>query len=213
MNLRRIVTAGVAFTLVAAGHVAMAAGSGTKGVAPSAEAAKPLKAGKSVPKVKVKTPEGKSVSLAKALDGEAAAIVFYRGHWCPFCMKHLKSLQKISGQLAEQGVKLIAITPDKPSVVAETLEKGEFSMQILSDGKLDAAKAMGVAFQLDQKTADRYRKTLKENTGHDTGLLPVPSVFLIGKDKKVKYVFSNPDYKVRLSNEELLEAVKKNLTS
>jgi len=177
-------------------------------VAPSAEEAKPLAVGAELPEVEVKSADGEVVKLREALAGQAAAIVFYRGHWCPYCMKHLQQLQEIEGQLTEAGVKLVAITTDKPEIVKETQTKG-FDFTIYSDSGLDAAKAMGVAFQLDPETATKYRDTLVENTGHDTGQLPVPAVFLVDKAGKVTFVFSKPDYKVRLSNEELLAAVKK----
>jgi peroxiredoxin len=213
---RRLFQIAVAFGLMALTNAAMAAGSDTKnskGVASSADNVKPLAVGKSLPDVTVKTVDGTSVTLLDALDGHASVIVFYRGHWCPFCMKHLKNLQKITGQLKEQGVKLVAITPDTPSHIAKTLKKGNFTMEIYSDAMLNAAKAMGVAFQLDKKIAKRYRSTLMDSSGHDTGQLPVPSVFLIDKAGKITYVFSNPDYKVRLSNDELLAAIKDTLGS
>ena len=62
------------------------------GVAPSAQEAKPLAAGAELPKVEVQTTGGETVKLNEALADQAAAIVFYRGHWCPFCMKHLQKL-------------------------------------------------------------------------------------------------------------------------
>ena len=208
---QRIFQAGLVLAMLALANVAMAAGSGTKppkGVAASADKAKPLKIGASLPSTKVMTVDGKTVKLSKALAGQAAAIVFYRGHWCPYCVKHLKQLQGLSAQLEEQGVKLVAITPDKPEHVADTLKKAELDMTVFSDGKLDAARAMGVAFMLEEKMATRYKDALVDSTGHDTGQLPVPSVFLTNKKGKITYVHSNPDYKVRLSNEDLLAAVK-----
>ena len=177
-------------------------------VAPSAEDAKPLDVGAELPDVEVKSAEGEVVKLREALVGQAAAVVFYRGHWCPYCMKHLQQLQEIEGQLKEAGVKLVAITTDKPEIVKETQNKG-FDFTIYSDSGMDAAKAMGVAFQLDPETAARYRETLVENSGHVTGQLPVPAVFLVDKSGTIQFVFSKPDYKVRLSNEDLLAAVKK----
>jgi len=190
--------------------VASAAGSRTKGnVAASAEEAVPLKVGEKLPAVKVMTEAGETVKITKALEDQASVIVFYRGHWCPYCMKHLTALQEIAGELGEMGVKLVAVTPDKPEYITEAKEKAKLSFDIYSDGELALAKAMGVAFQLDSKTAERYKKHLVESTGHDTGQLPVPAVFLTDKAGGITYVFSKPDYKVRLSNEELLAEVEK----
>lgn len=211
MRRRNFLRAGIGLGLVTMTTPALAAGSKSKnkGVASSAEAAKPLAAGKSLPNTKITTESGETVKLAKVLGGKPTAIVFYRGHWCPYCMKHLAGLKEISAELDALGVKLVAITPDKPEYITEAKKKTEMDIDIYSDSRLEVAKAMGVAFQLDAKTAKRYKKHLVESTGHDTGQLPVPAVFLTDKTGKITWVFSKPDYKVRLSNEELLAAAKK----
>lgn len=178
-------------------------------VAPSAEEAKPLAVGAELPDIEVKTAAGETVKLREALAEKAAVIVFYRGHWCPACMKQLQGLGKIVPDLESSGTTLIGIGTDKPEIVAETVKKTNFGFPLYSDSDLSAAKAMGLAYQLDAKSLETYGPTLLENTGHDSGQLPVPAVFLVDKTGKVNFVHSNPDYKVRLSNEDLLAAVKK----
>lgn len=190
---------------------ALAAGSGSKYAAPTAEEVKPIKVGESFPIARVKSEDGKTAKLYKTLQGQPAVVVFYRGHWCPYCMKHLAALQEVAAELEGMGVKLVAVTPDKPEYIAEAKKKANLTFPIYSDGELEMAQAMGVAFKLDPQTAERYKTHLVESTGYDTGQLPVPSVFLKDKDNKIQFVFFNPDYKVRLSNEELLAAVKKML--
>lgn len=194
-------------SLIGTGMV-LAAGSGTKKkAAPSAEAAKPLQVGEMLPAVEVKTEDGETVQFAEALKGQPAAIVFYRGHWCPYCVKHLSGLPEIVGDLEEMGVNLVGVSPDKPEYIAKAKEQADLGFPIFSDGKLDLAKAMGVAFNLEPELAERYKSTLVESSGHDTGQLPVPAVFLADAEGKIQFVFSNPDYEVRLSNEDLLAAV------
>lgn len=178
-------------------------------VAASAEVAKPLPVGAELPDVEVKSADGEVLNLREALGERPAVIVFYRGYWCPACMKQLQGLDKILPQLEETGTNLLAIGTDKPEIIAETVKKTNFGFPLYSDSDLTVAKAMGLAYQLDAKALEIYGQTLLENTGHDSGQLPVPAVFLVDKAGKIQFVHSNPDYKVRLSNEELLEAVKK----
>lgn len=189
--------------------VALAGSEGDKAVAPSAAEARPVPAGTPLPAAPVTGADGVETDLRKVLDGQAGVIIFYRGHWCPFCMKHLQALNGIADTLAESKVKLVAVSTDKPDVVAATVEKTKFKIEQYSDSDLDAAKALGIAFQLDPDTAAKYRDTLVENTGHDKGQLPVPAVFVVDETGTIRFVFSNPDYKVRLGNEELLAEVKK----
>lgn len=207
---RRTFCMGTVLGLLGAGR-AFAAGSGSKYSAPSADKIEPLKVGDAFPSGHVKAEDGTVVKLYRVLLEQPAVIVFYRGHWCPFCMKHLAALQEIAATLEGLGVKLVALTPDKPEHIAETRKTAKLSFPIYSDGEMEMAQAMGVAYTLDAETAKRYKEQLVESTGFDLGQLPVPSVFLKDKNNKLQFVHTNPDYKVRLSNEELLAAVKKML--
>lgn len=207
---RRTFCAGTLVGLLSAGR-ALAAGSGSKYAAPSADKITPLKVGDAFPLARVMSENGKATKLYRTLLEQPSVIVFYRGHWCPFCMKQLVALQEIAPALEGLGVKLVAVTPDKPEYITETRKKAKLSFPIYSDSEMEMAQAMGVAFQLDPETAKRYKEQLVESTGYDTGQLPVPSVFLKDKNNIIQFVHTNPDYKVRLSNEDLLTAVKKML--
>jgi peroxiredoxin len=74
-----------------------------------------------------------------------------------------------------------------------------------------AARAFGIAFQLDAKTVKRYKGfgiDLGEAAGHDHGQLPVPAIFIAGKDGVIDFQYVNPDYSVRISADLVLAAAK-----
>ena len=48
------------------------------------------------------------------------------------------------------GVQLIAITPDRPEKLRESIEKHKLAFRLLSDSQMLAAQAFGVASQLDE---------------------------------------------------------------
>ena len=50
---------------------------------------------------------------------------------------------------------------------------------------------------------------LEEESGADHHLLPVPSVFLIDREGMIRFRYFNPDYKVRIDNDRLLEAARR----
>ncbi len=50
---------------------------------------------------------------------------------------------------------------------------------------------------------------LEEESGADHHLLPVPSVFLIDREGVIRFRYFNPDYKVRIDNDSLLEAARR----
>ena len=178
----------------------------------AAEKVQPIAVGAKVPKVAVKSLDGKTVSLPKALGGKTV-LVFYRGGWCPFCNRQMDGLQAAQADLTKLGYKIVAISPDRAEELQKTIGKHHLTYQLLSDSPMDAAKAFGVAFRVDDGTLAKYKGfgiDLEMASGQSHHCLPVPSVFLIGKDGKIKYRYFNPDYKVRLSPEELLAAAKAN---
>lgn len=176
----------------------------------SAEAVKPLQPGAHVPKVSLKTVKGESTKLADVLNGKPAVVVFYRGGWCPYCNTHLSELSQIRNTLNQQGVQLVAISPDMPEKLAETTKSEELSYTLLSDSDYSAMTAFGVAFGVDDETDKKlkgYGIDLVAWSGSDKKILPVPSVFVVDGEGVIKYTYANPDYKVRLSGEEVLKAV------
>ena len=115
-------------------------------------------------------------------------------------------------ELKNLGVQLIAISPDKPSKLKETIDRHKLSFRLLSDSDMAAARSFRVAYKLDDATLAELKKfsiDVEEASGQKHHLLPVPAVFLVGGTKSwIEFEYVNPDYKVRLSPELLLSAVR-----
>ena len=171
----------------------------------------PLLVGETIPDIPLKTLEGKVTTLSQAIGNQSTALIFYRGGWCPYCITHLSQLAQIESQLVELGFQILAITPDSPEKLRETLEKHPFSYTLLSDDQMKASQAFGVAFRVDQETVEKYR-TYKVDVplapDGDFHWLPVPAVFLVGKDKTIAFQYANPNYQVRLEADTLLSLAK-----
>ena len=77
---------------------------------------------------------------------------------------------------------------------------------------MQASRAFGIAWRADDELVARYKGygiDLEEASGENHHLLPVPSVFIVDKDGVIRFVYSNPNYKVRIDTEELLDAARK----
>lgn len=171
----------------------------------------PLQTGDRIPAVILHTAEGTPFNLKAAVAEKPAVLVFYRGGWCPYCTVHLSQLQKIESQLVNAGWQILAISPDRPEKLAEADAKQNYSYTLLSDSKMDASKAFGLAFEVDAATREKYKGfgiDLEAASGETHHLLPVPAVYLAGTDGIIRFAHSNPDYKERLSNEAILEAAR-----
>ncbi len=120
-------------------------------------------------------------------------------------------LQTIAGDLEKLGYQIIAISPDRPEKLKESLGKNKVEYLLLSDSGMEAALALGVAFKVDDDTLEIYKKyniDLEQASGRDHHLLPVPSVFVFDKKAKVRFTYVNPDYRIRIDPAVLLAAAK-----
>lgn len=103
----------------------------------------------------------------------------------------------------------MAISADRPERLRESIQKHDLSYLLLSDSKMVAAKRYRIAFQAGDALVARYKKfgiDLEAASGETHHLLPVPSLFIVGADGIIKFVYSNPDYKTRIDSEALLKA-------
>ena len=114
-------------------------------------------------------------------------------------------------ELEGLGFRVIALSPDRPEKLVKSLEVEDLGYALYSDNDLAAARAMGIVFQVGAVEAAAYKAfgiDLEEASGRDHHQLPVPSVFLVEAGGTIRWVYSNPDYKVRPDNEALLEAAR-----
>ena len=101
---------------------------------------------------------------------------------------------------------MIAISPEIPDNVNKTVAKTKAGFSIISDDNLNIMKLYQVNFSVEQATQDRYKKfgiDFSVANGNNGASLPVPATYVIGKNGKIKYVFFNPDYKLRPSVKEI----------
>ena len=123
----------------------------------------------------------------------------------------LSDLRLVESKLREQGFEIVFLSTDRPEILYSSLKAADIHYTLLSDSHLEAAKAFHVAYHLDDATLAKqkqYGVNLDETTGTPLHELPVPSVFIIDATGTIRYVYSNPDYTVRLASDALLAAAQ-----
>ncbi len=201
----------LAAAALAARASAAAANAGPTALPAAAEDVRPLQAGATVPDLALLTAAGQPFALRAALRERPAVLIFYRGGWCPYCNRHLGQLQTVEADLRALGYQVLAVSPDRPGKLAESAARLRVTYTLLSDRALAAARAFGIAFRVDDATVETYRGygiDLEEASGETHHALPVPAVFLVGRDGAVRFAHANPDYKVRLAPGALLAAAR-----
>ena len=161
------------------------------------------------PDFKANDQYGKEIRLKEILKDSLVVLVFYRGQWCPYCNRYLKKLEDSLQMIKEKGARLIAVSPEKPENIGKTIEKTKATYPILYDKDMKIMKAYDVAFELDEKTVSRYKNAdidLADANGQKNKvILPVPAIYIIRKEGTIVYRFFEPDYKKRVSVQEILD--------
>ncbi|MEO8673293.1 MAG: peroxiredoxin-like family protein [Tahibacter sp.] len=171
----------------------------------------PILLGSTLPDVSVMRLDGKSSTLKSVVNGGPAVLVFYRGGWCPYCTLQMNELQKIEGDLQALGYQVIAISPDRPEELNQTLEKNSLKYTLVSDGSTNAMKAFGVAYKVDNKTFKQYRDwgiDLDKRSGTQSHALPVPAVFIVDAQGFIQFSYVHPNYKIRAPGQVVLAAAR-----
>ncbi len=65
-----------------------------------------------LPPITLSLAGGGTLSLPEAIPGRYVALLFYRGHWCPYCRRHLQRYQEHLDELEALGVTVVAATVD-----------------------------------------------------------------------------------------------------
>ena len=170
---------------------------------------RPLPVGARAPMFEGVAADGKVRSFTPDGFRRPTIVIFYRGGWCPYCNMQLSDLRLVEPKLRERGFEIVFFSTDRPEILYSSLKAADIHYTLLSDSHLEAAKAFHVAYHLDDATIAKqkqYGVNLEETTGTTLHELPVPSVFIIDTTGTIRYVYSNPDYKVRLASDALLAA-------
>lgn len=155
---------------------------------------------------------GIEVRLKDVLKDSLVLLVFYRGYWDPYCTKFLRRLEDSVQLINNKGARVIAITPEKTEHIDQTIEKTKAVYSILTDKENKIMKTYAVAFEVDEKTASRYKNADIDlatiNNQKEKILLPVPAVYVISKEGTVLYRFFDADYKKRPTVQVILNNLK-----
>lgn len=151
-------------------------------------------------------------TLEEALRKGPVVVIFYRGHWCPICNRHLGNLQDSLLLIYEKGATVVAISPEKPEFLKQTAKKTNVSFSLLYDAGYKISDAFDVSFQPNKISTIIYNSVLGANlkSAHsdETQRLPIPATFIIGQDRKIIWRHFDPDYKQRSSVKEIIEVLK-----
>lgn len=74
---------------------------------------------------------GGEMTIPQDLEGRWAILLFYRGHWCPYCRQQLMDFQRAQEQLKDIGVEVVALSVDPLEQAQQTIERHRLTFPVL----------------------------------------------------------------------------------
>ncbi|MBJ7341026.1 peroxiredoxin-like family protein [Mycolicibacterium sp.] len=153
---------------------------------------------------------GAPTSLAQLRDGRAAVVVFYRGAWCPYCNIALRTYEaELVQPLAERGVVLIAVSPQKPDGSLSSAESNELTYAVASDPGNQLGAALGIVTEPSPDAVAGQLKLgldLTEVNADGGRTLPMPTVVIVDSAGIIRWIDVHPNYAGRTEVSDILLA-------
>jgi peroxiredoxin len=180
----------------------LAAGGLPAGIAP---------AGTVLPDAELLDVHGAPTTLTAAVGGGRAVLVFYRGAWCPYCNVALSAYQEqLLPELAGRGVRLVAVSPQKPDGSLTMQQKNGLAFTVVSDPGNAIAGHLGILTQpSDEARAAQLQlgPDLTAVNADGTGTLPMPATVILDPGRTVRWIDVHPDYTTRTEPRQVIDAL------
>jgi peroxiredoxin len=152
---------------------------------------------------------GRLVALPSLIERGPVAVMFFRGHWCPYCRLNVRAVIKVYDRIKALGAEIVAITPETQEYAKEFKSEAGAPFPVLTDLDNGYALSLNLAIWLGAEI-ERLLSYLDMAGfhGNDGWMLPIPATFVIGRDGMVKARFVDPDFRRPIAIEHLLAILK-----
>ena len=165
--------------------------------------------GEAMPPFMLPDETGRLVTLPSLLAQGPVAVMFFRGHWCPYCRLNMRAVTEAHDRIKTMGAQVVAIMPETQEYSEKFKAEAGAPFPVLTDLDNGYALSLNLAIWLgiENQRLLSYQDMAKFH-GNDGWLLPIPAVFVVGRDGVVKARFVDPDFRKRMEIDDLLEALE-----
>jgi peroxiredoxin len=165
--------------------------------------------GEAMPAFVLPDETGRLVALSSLLERGPVAVMFFRGHWCPYCRLNMRAVTQAEARIRAMGAQVVAIMPETRQFTGHLKAEAQAPFPILTDLDNGYALSLNLAIWLGTEIQQllSYQDMAKFH-GNDGWMLPIPAVFVVGRDGLVKARFVDPDFRKRMEIDDLLEALE-----
>jgi len=153
---------------------------------------------------------GRLVSLPFLLEQGPLAVMFFRGHWCPYCRLNVRAVIEAMDRIKAAGGHVVAIMPETQAFAGKFKSDSGAPFPVLTDLDNGYALSLNLAIWLGSEIQKLLSpmQDMPSFHGNDGWVLPIPATFVVGRDGIVKTRFIDPDFRKRMAIDDLIAALK-----
>lgn len=167
-----------------------------------------LSIGDIAPNFQIKDQRNNKIELSELLKEGPVVIIFYRGNWCPICSRYLSNLKDSLTFITNNGVKVVAVSPETDINVEKTSKKMPADLIIISDKNEKIMEDYKVVFNVTESYQKKIKRFLfadiAKHNGKEKARLPIPATFIVDKNGMIVYRHFDLNYKNRASVNDIL---------
>jgi peroxiredoxin len=152
---------------------------------------------------------GRLVTLPSLLEKGPVVVIFFRGHWCPYCRLNVRAIIKAYDRIKALGANVVAIMPETQEYAGKFKTEADAPFPVLTDLDNGYALTLNLAIWLGAEIEGLlHYLDMPGFHGNDGWVLPIPATFVVGRDGLVKARFVDPDFRRRMAIDDLISALK-----
>jgi peroxiredoxin len=152
---------------------------------------------------------GRLIHLDSLLANGPVAVMFFRGHWCPYCRLNVRAVIQAQDRIVASGAQVVAVMPETQGYTEKFKAEAGAPFPILTDLDNGYALSLNLAIWLGGEIKQLLSyQDMASFHGNDGWVLPIPAAFVVGRDGLVKARFVDPDFRKRMAIDDLVAALK-----
>ncbi|WGD49946.1 peroxiredoxin-like family protein [Bradyrhizobium sp. CB1650] len=165
--------------------------------------------GDAMPPFMLPDESGRLITLPALLEHGPVAVMFFRGHWCPYCRLNVGAVAQAQDRIRAMGAQIVAIMPETQEFTGTFKSESGAPFPVLTDLDNGYALSLNLAIWLGAEIQEllSYHDMARFH-GNDGWMLPIPAVFVVGRDGIIKARFVDPDFRKRMEIDDLLAALE-----
>jgi len=167
------------------------------------------RSGEAMPPFLLPDVTGRLGGLPSLLADGPVAVMFFRGHWCPYCRLNVRAVIEAMDRIKAVDGQVVAIMPETQAFAGKFKTDFGAPFPVLTDLDNGYALSLYLAIWLGPEIQKLLSyQDMASFHGNEGWVLPIPATFVIGRGGLVKARFVDPDFRKRMAVEDLIAALK-----